>query len=351
MEYHWLWLTTFQDLSAIIAALSEHTSAATVSDGRIALVCYRDELVIRLQTLRDARMGRSIARAVNDDTLVLQEEREQENSAIKDRAVALHIAEEDGHSVQDVGAGPAPVQSLTAPVIDLTGLANERLMRRLTMMNSVVTPIIELVSKPPFRLGQHLRQLRAFDNKENVNGVKKTCVACHEPVEYFAAVYAPCGHDYCKACITQLFSMATIEESLFPPRCCGEPIPMVCADVFFTQDFITAFEAKKYEWSIPNRTYCAQPSCGAFIPPSAIELDFGVCPSCALQTCTICKGPAHEGEDCLEDPSTKSLIETAEAARWQQCYQCNRYIELILGCNHMEYVKSSVPRRVLLIVK
>ena len=280
-------------------------------------------------------MGRSIARAVNDDALVLQEERKQENGAIEDRVAALRITDEEAHPGQDTGAGPAPVESLPALVIDLTELANERTMRRFTMMNSVVAPIIELVYKPPFRLGQYLRQLRASNDEENVIGVKKTCVACHEPVEYFAAVYAPCGHDYCKTCIKQLFSMATIDESLFPPRCCGEPIPMVCADIFFTQDFITSFEAKKYEWSIPNRTYCAQLSCGAFIPPSAIEFDFGVCPSCTLRTCTICKGQSHEERDCPEDPSTISLVQIAQAAGWQQCYQCNRYVELAHGCNHM----------------
>ena len=328
-------LTTFQDLNTIVAALSEPTPSTKVSDGRIALIFYRDELVIRLQTLRDARIGRSIARAVNDDALVLQDERKQENGAIEDRVEALRIASEEGHSIKEIEARPAPVTSSPAAMIDFTALTNERMMRRFSMMNSVVAPIIELVFKPPFRLGQHLRQLRAINNKENVIGVKRTCVACHEPVEYFAAVYAPCGHDYCKACITQLFSMATMDEALFPPRCCGEPIPMACADVFFTQDFITSFEAKKYEWSIPNRTYCAQLSCSAFIPPSAIEFDVGLCPSCASRTCTICKGEAHEGRDCPEDPSTQSLIQTAQAAGWQQCYQCNRYVELAFGCNHM----------------
>ena len=316
-------------------ALPECTVLAEESDGRIALISYRDELVKRLQTLRDARMGRSIACAVNADATVLREERDRENLAIGDRTVALRVADEEGHQIHGRPGEAGPADNLPEPVFDLTEDANGRVMRRLATMNSTAAPVIELTPKPPFRLGEYLRQQRAMNSEESVIGVRKMCMVCEEPVEYFAAVYAPCGHDFCKDCIRQLFFLATKDESLFPPSCCDLAIPMASADVFFTPEFVEIFEAKKYEFSFTDRIYCAWKTCGAFVPPTSIKDDTAVCPNCGFHTCAFCRGQSHDGEDCPNDQALQNLLETARIHGWQRCYQCKRFVELTHGCNHM----------------
>ena len=167
--------------------------------------------------------------------------------------------------------------------------------------------------------------------------MKKICASCQEPVAYFDAVYGLCGHDYCKHCVKQLFFMATRDESLFPPRCCRKAIPLAAASVFFTEEFITHFKAKAVEWSTPNRTYCAWVTCAAFIPPGNLNHEIGVCPNCGFWTCTFCKNHSHGARDCPQNIALQGLIAVAQAAKWQRCYRCNRFVELLHGCNHMTY--------------
>ncbi|KAI4133433.1 MAG: hypothetical protein LQ338_000169 [Usnochroma carphineum] len=169
-------------------------------------------------------------------------------------------------------------------------------------------------------------------------GVKKTCTSCSESVSYFAAVYAPCGHDYCSECTKRLFVMHTNDESLFPPQCCGQTIPLAAVDVFLTAEFVQYFQAKSLEYSTLDRTYCARPSCSAFIPPSTINGDSAMCPECSSWVCALCKQASHAGRECPTDTALDELVAKAKEVGWQRCYKCKQYVELIHGCNHIMYV-------------
>ena len=230
------------------------------------------------------------------------------------------------------GSQDAPI---AAPVIDLTDDTDDFIMNRFATLNATRAPLIELTPRPRLTIGQELRQKRALNQEDAAIGIKKTCVSCSEPVAFFAAVYAPCGHDYCSDCIRQLFFLATRDESLFPPRCCQRPIPIASADVFFTKEFVTIFQAKSIEWNTPDRTYCSWVTCAAFIPPANIRNGIGACPSCGFWTCTMCKSTSHEREDCSQDPALNAMIEAARVAGWQRCYRCKRFVELTIGCNHI----------------
>ena len=224
-------------------------------------------------------------------------------------------------------------------------------MQRLAAVNVGRPGLIDLTPRPRLTLGQQLRRKRSVEGNtfksvpadESVIGIKKPCASCNEHIPYFDAVYAPCGHDYCKICVKRLFTMAIRDESLFPPRCCRQPVPLAAADVFLTSEFVRIFQEKFVEFTTPNRTYCAWPTCAVFIPPKNINGDIGVCPSCGFWACTICKGRSHEGQDCPQDTALKSLMETARQAGWQRCYRCRRLVELAHGCNHMTYVSSLIP--------
>ncbi|CAF9913041.1 hypothetical protein IMSHALPRED_000888 [Imshaugia aleurites] len=60
------------------------------------------------------------------------------------------------------------------------------------------------------------------------------CAICTDKVVARHLVTVPCGHPYCKTCIGQLYDFAMKDESLFPPRCCRQPIPLETATPFLT---------------------------------------------------------------------------------------------------------------------
>ncbi|KAI1661645.1 IBR finger domain-containing protein [Daldinia decipiens] len=160
------------------------------------------------------------------------------------------------------------------------------------------------------------------------------CLACGEKYIYLDVMRAPCGHLYCRECLAQLFRSAMSDESLFPPRCCQQNIPLRGLVFSLPKELIREFRAKEVEFSTPRRTYCHQPECSAFIPPKNHVGDIAICMDCGVQTCITCKGPSHNG-DCPDDKDLQEVLELAQEHGWQQCYNCLSLIELSDGCYHM----------------
>ncbi len=165
------------------------------------------------------------------------------------------------------------------------------------------------------------------------------CVACGDRKLECDLMLATCGDHYCKVCVSTLFDHATRDESLYPPRCCREPIPLSIARQYLDEDLVNRFEQKAIEFSALERTYCHDPECSTFISPEDIDGDKATCPECKMLTCKVCKSAAHEN-DCPEDPTLEGLMAAAAAAGYQQCYQCKRLVELDVGCNHMTYINQ-----------
>ena len=161
----------------------------------------------------------------------------------------------------------------------------------------------------------------------------QNCVVCSDEFRARRLITAPCGDHYCKACIGQLYDLAMTDESLFPPRCCRQPIPLRIATPMLTSGQIEKCLEKRIEFSTPNRTYCHDTSCLAFIRPDNISGEKAMC-ICGALTCIVCKAAGHE-DDCPEDPAYASLMAFATAEGYQTCRQCKRLVELSIGCNHM----------------
>lgn len=165
------------------------------------------------------------------------------------------------------------------------------------------------------------------------------CDACRETKKYFDVLEAPCGHGYCKSCLQQHFDQASTDESLFPPRCCRQPIDVNEAQIFLTKELRDKFERAKVEFSATNRTYCSRSTCSAFMPSNLVQGDTATCLECETETCVMCKARAHEG-DCPEDSALHETLALANESGWQRCYSCRRLVELEVGCNHMRYVRT-----------
>ncbi|KAK4695449.1 hypothetical protein P7C71_g2305, partial [Lecanoromycetidae sp. Uapishka_2] len=162
----------------------------------------------------------------------------------------------------------------------------------------------------------------------------QSCAACGDEEPSSQVIAAPCGDFYCKPCIAELFVLAMEDESLFPPRCCKQPITLEVAGSALNEAQRENFEHKSIEFGTTDRTYCYNSTCSAFIPPAEIDGEKAACPQCEHLTCAVCKSSAHDG-DCPKDLNYIALMEAAAAAGYQTCFQCKRLVELDIGCNHM----------------
>ncbi|KAF1958179.1 hypothetical protein CC80DRAFT_394034, partial [Byssothecium circinans] len=167
-------------------------------------------------------------------------------------------------------------------------------------------------------------------------GEEIKCNVCFEWVPIENAHTLGCPHTYCSACLVDLFeSAAFVDTSLFPPRCCGNPIPLDLGRNLLPKKIIKDFDLKVEELSSTNPTFCSNFDCGKFIREAEIKHNIGVCIFCETRTCEVCKGKEHEQELCPQDQETITLKEEAKRAKWQECSNCKNMVELSEGCFHM----------------
>ncbi|TKA54374.1 hypothetical protein B0A55_13251 [Friedmanniomyces simplex] len=154
---------------------------------------------------------------------------------------------------------------------------------------------------------------------------KVTCSACSHEHPAHDVVKAPCEHDYCAACLENLYRACMTDESLFPPRCCRQPFPWELVRDLLSQELQSAFAAKRVELETQDRTYCHVATCSAFIPPDDYVADSAPCPKCQRSTCIECKRESHTGV-CGEDDETEEFLATARQngclCGAQFCYLC-----------------------------
>lgn len=165
-----------------------------------------------------------------------------------------------------------------------------------------------------------------------------TCVACTDPVPQTNTISVPCGDTYCAACLITLFSHATKDESMCPPRCCGQVIPLGSIRRVVTVKVFAHFTRKAVEFETTDRTYCINPSCLSFVPPHHIVNNIATCSRCGETTCSLCKAAAHTGNCSNEDSNAALLLELAEKQHWQFCSKCHNMAMESYGCNHITYV-------------
>ncbi|OJA13081.1 hypothetical protein AZE42_12040 [Rhizopogon vesiculosus] len=165
------------------------------------------------------------------------------------------------------------------------------------------------------------------------------CVICQDPI-FEPEILAPCGHFYDIGCITDLFRAATRDESLYPPRCCRQNIPLPQVRHHLTQALLTEFELKAREFGTLKRVYCAAPACSQFLGPLCEGLSFKIftclSPTCTMATCGKCSGK-YDGwnHNCTPDAEIERVLTLSRKSGWSRCPGCAQMIELNMGCYHM----------------
>ncbi|KAI1437921.1 hypothetical protein GGR50DRAFT_691682 [Xylaria sp. CBS 124048] len=299
------WSTTDDETLSLILALAREdilhaTSTArgkqkqgSISDAELALQLYAQELDQAATYLADRRMIQSIANALQADINAVLEYERLERVAENDRLMALRLSQEDS--------------------IDSRTNVNINTTRPLTATKPKPT-----IPRPQiYKNGQPESSSTAAARKPEKPD-RRPCTACHEKLGSIDLAQAPCGDEYCSTCLNRLFLSAISDETLFPPRCCGQSIPVDKSQLFLSGEMIRQFKKAAIEFSTPNRTYCHQRSCSTFISPTYIKDGVARCAECNAMTCVTCKKAAHRG-DCPADAELKKVLQVAKEKRWQRC--------------------------------
>lgn len=165
----------------------------------------------------------------------------------------------------------------------------------------------------------------------------RECSACLEIKSATNIYIAPCDHAYCHDCVLTVFNDSLHDSSVFPPRCCRREFTIASVSDILGPDLTLRANLKVIELDTVDKTYCARPACAAFIPPHFIDGTRGTCTACQAGTCVQCKAAYHHGR-CEPEPEVdtdQQAVEFAQAQGWRRCYNCQSFVELTHGCNHM----------------
>ncbi|KAI0336018.1 hypothetical protein GY45DRAFT_572881 [Cubamyces sp. BRFM 1775] len=162
-----------------------------------------------------------------------------------------------------------------------------------------------------------------------------SCTVCGDDIEG-TVVRLGCGHTFDNGCVTEMFQRATIDESLFPPKCCQGAVELSAVERYLAPALIDIYKKKTREFTTANRVYCHEPACATFLGPATPEdaPETLRCPECDAPTCASCKEQSHPGVPChfhAED----AVLDLGKAEKWQRCPSCKHLVELSIGCYHI----------------
>jgi hypothetical protein len=299
-----------EDTMVIANSLEDTQNEGNISDQNVALEIFRQDINIKNQYEADLRMAKSIAAAVEADETALRETVSTGRHPVANSNVAGAALNDD----------------------DATKLLGDLEDEDLAKLAARFVPQLD---------GLTLAENANESNNEVASGWKRlqgetrACIACQDQKQQWQVGRMPCGHEYCEECLQQLFRDFTSDETLFPPRCCQQVIPLEKVVLFLKSDLIELFSDKKIEYGTQNRTYCSTATCSSFIRTENISNQTATCVMCGAQTCVECKNPTHVNEDCPADTGLQLLLESMVENCWQRCNSCRRSIELGTGCYHI----------------
>ncbi|KAI5123513.1 hypothetical protein M0805_006673 [Coniferiporia weirii] len=278
------------------------------TDAELALDFFAEDAAAILTSISDAEFARSIQAAMEMDDPLLGEHMEVERREQEDR---------------DLAPGPAPT----------TGVHP----------TNPSTPSTPSIPSGPYTLPKHAESSTKFPSTwaglwgllDNYARRKPDCIVCMEPIRG-PAIKVPCGHHYDESCITELFTAATSDESLFPPRCCRREILLEQVKAYLKTSTLKLFEEKSLEFSTQVRLYCSNKTCSRFLGPRGDAASNVVCPTCYSSTCALCSELGHPKEvPCKDDDAAQAVFALGRENGWQQCPGCRQLVELNIGCYHM----------------
>lgn len=337
-----------QDVAEIFENCKGKQVEGAVNDAELALQICQEELAGCLVFLQDRQVAQSIGRAVHEDGHTIAVITQEEDTAINDRRMALNLGGGEGGGEGGDGEGS---QHVPRPELD------EKTLHRLSKLNIDGNggssdeessqseswsngKYITAVAEPVSQADNSKRMAIANGAEAPLEIAQFDCTSCMESKVFFDIIETSCSHHYCRDCIRELFELSFSDESLFPPRCCRQPISLSQAGEFLGEELVKRFQDKSVEYNDPSRTYCSNPVCSIYLPAETFELNNAAkCSACQHSTCVLCKKPAHS-EICVDEKPDQAFLELVLTEEWQQCFKCHSVVELRTGCYHITYVVS-----------
>ena len=293
----------------------------TETDSQLAFNLFQEELQKAETISADRRMTRSMQNAIQVDGDVLQQSQSEEQIAEDDHNLSLSLA----NGETGLPARPSSAQN---------SMHDDELIEALEYLYVKGIGDTDSDNDSTTTADQAEGSASASSRQGNWTRRRRQCDACIDRKHFTELYKAPCQHEYCRDCLAHLFQDAMVDESLFPPRCCKQHMPLEKCRFYLNSDIPSQFREKALEFSTPDRTYCHNTNCGSFIPPTNCAHTTATCSKCHSETCTMCKGALHGG-DCPNDEQLQQVLQLAREQGWQRCQSCSGMVELNIGCNHM----------------
>jgi hypothetical protein len=288
--------------------------AGDIPDAVIPFDCFEAEIEAHLSVLKDMKLARSIAQAVNADADAIAILATGDEQVHEDREYALHLsAEYDEFESWSFMTSDDDLSRWFETTPEL----------------QILEDLEETSAGPSTSYAE--RQASAFNKLSQ----QSECSVCFETFYATSIVQLPCRDRYCVGCLKELFLRATRDEGAFPPRCCSQAISIDLISTQLSETELDAFRKAEIEYTSRDRTYCSKRRCGAFTPPDRILAGKATCTKCGEHTCAMCKTEFHEDDDCPADEDLLDTLELAGEKGWQRCRSCRQMVELDTSCNHM----------------
>lgn len=305
------------------------------TDTQIAIGLFLEELQQADRFAADCRIARSMQHAICIDGNALLQAQREEQSAHDDRNMSLAFSNElEVSNDESSASAQSLIQHIPGSEIDDEDFIEKLSYLYVTGFDHAGGDDDEGDGEDIILDGQPETSSWAASRRTDGTRRMRRCEACGDRRHFAELAQAPCRHEYCARCLTRLFEDSMIDESLFPPRCCRQLIPLDKNRLFLNADLAHKFREKALEFSTPNRTYCHNRNCATFIPTAKYTHTTAPCDECRSLTCITCKKASHDG-DCPYDEELQQVIQLARDQGWQRCQNCWGLVELNTGCNHM----------------
>lgn len=310
---------------------------APLTDEEIAFQLYAEEAHTILNYVQDYYMAQSIALAIHTDSRLLKALEDEEVVANEDREYALALSQGREPPPRTFRSPPATITApqparapTTAPASTLANPLSLLSFPRSYQSRNEGSSSTEV--KPMVLFSGRSSAPKASTSSHASKAVE--CTICGDEIRG-TIIKAPCGTcSYDTSCLKELYTRATMDESLFPPRCCQKPFELVDVQTHLGLTLTREFKKKAIEFSTPNRVYCHQPHCSKFLGPVTKTIRFIQCSNCLSSTCSSCKQKYHYPLPCTTTQDAE-VIALGDRNGWKRCPSCHQLIELSVGCYHM----------------
>lgn len=208
-----------QDIADIEARRKNSEVEGQQPDDVVSFDLLKDELQRMGTTISDRRLAASAALAVYQDEAIISRMQREDAIALRDHQLARRLGGMPETRPEDRRAQQIRVENLSEN------------FAKLNVFNQDVYFFDEVdISSAATGSGSGSASAAgssaSFKGKELDTVPMQVCVIFDEENHLYDVLQAPCDHFYCRFCFHSLVDASTRDESLFPPRCCLEVIPL-----------------------------------------------------------------------------------------------------------------------------